>query len=145
MRIPLQLPATLLRLHYSRTPFLIIHFHLLILFGFFFSFGPSLGRKSYHGILTLRSVSTTWAIRTIPSFSFPSCLSRCDDPGDGSCVAFRFRPECDGLAGDKGGPERCEVMRRAGNTVRFVFHPVALCLGLLPPSKQSARTRGSER
>jgi hypothetical protein len=86
-------------------------FVVLILFGFFLPFGLSFGRKSYLGNLILCLVSTTWDLKTVPSFLTPSCPSRCDDPGDGSCVAFRFRRECDGI----------EAMRWAGNVAGFVF------------------------
>jgi hypothetical protein len=50
----------------------------------------------------------------VPSFLTPSCPSRCDDPGDDSRVAFRFRREGDGIAGDEGGLKQYEGTRRAG-------------------------------
>jgi hypothetical protein len=121
MHIPFQLATTLLRLHYSRTPLLIIHFRPLTFFGFFFSFSPSPGRTWYLGNLILPSVSTTWVLQTVLSFLTPSFPSRRDDPGDGSRVAFHFRRGCDSVAGDEGTLERCEGMRRAGDTVGFVF------------------------
>ena len=37
----------------------------------------------------------------MPSVLIPSCPSRCDDLGDGGCVAFGFRREYDGVAGDE--------------------------------------------